>query len=477
MFVHLHMLIAFCIYFCALFIIGYFAYKKSKQSGDFILGKRSLNYWITALSAHASDMSGWLFMGFPAVIYANGLIECWTAIALTIGMYLNWHFIAPKLRRMTENYKSLTLPSFFQTRFNDQSGILRIVSVIFCLLYFTFYLSAGLTVFGHLFESMFGVYFNIGALFGIFVVFYVLLGGFVSIALIDFFQGIFLMCMILLVPLVALIKLGGLGEIITVAHAKNISLSLFPASKTGFLAMLSAASWGFGYFGLPQILTKFMGIDNPEKISHAKRVGISWQILSITGAVSVGLIGIAFFKDGLVNNEHIFIEMVKSLFPEFFAGIILCAISAAAINVMGGQALVSASVLAEDFYKKYFFRSENKNISQDIINKRVTLVSRLCVILMCFISYIVVIYGPHNTIYKLTNYAWSGLGCSFGPLVIVSLYSRINNRWAALSGILSGGIVAGVWPYFCESFPAMIVGFFTSFVAIYLTNFFMRDKV
>jgi sodium/proline symporter len=468
-------LLAFGLYFAILFLIGYIAYQKSLRSGDFILGGRSLNYWVTALAAHASDMSGWIFMGFPAVIYAHGLIEAWTAIGLTVCMYLNWVFIAPKLRTETERYHSLTLSTYLEARFADRSGILRIVSALFCLVFFTFYISANLVILGRLFDSVFGIPYCVGILLGCLVVFYILLGGFISISWIDFFQGIFLLCMIILVPVIAYQYIGGWGDIISAAQSKNISLSLMPSfSWKSWQSLLAAVSWGLGYFGMPHILTKFMGINDAQKIKRAKIVGISWQILSLTGATCVGLIGMAFFKHGLVNNEYIFIEMVKQLFPSFFAGMILCAILATTINVMGAQVLVSASVLAEDFYKKFFLAHYSDDLM--LLQKRIAFVSRVSVIFMCFVAYVIAFYSTGKTIYELVNYAWTGLGCSFGPLIILSLHTKIKNRFTALAGIITGGLVAGLWPLFNKTIPAMLVGFSMSLLVMFIGEYCLAGR-
>ncbi len=462
---NMEMLVAFGLYLTILGIIGFAAYRRSTQSSDFTLGARSLSYWVTALAAQASDMSGWLFMGFPAMIYTNGLCEVWTAIGLTFFMWLTWKCVAPKLRTMTEHYQSETLPSFFEERFQDTSGRLRLVSAFFCLFFFTFYIAANFVALGHLFESIFNLSYLTGIGIGSLMIGYILLGGFLSIAWIDFFQGIFLLAMIILVPCIALGHVGGTSAIMDQMQLKGLPLSIIPGSWSEILQALAAATWGLGYFGMPHIVTKFMGIQNPSELKKAMRVGLSWQIASLLAAVAVGVIGIAFFKDGIADPQLIFVTMTKTLFHPFFAGLILCAILASAVNAMGAQVLASASVLAEDIYKRFIAETDPA-----IARARIQSGSRYSVLLICLLAFIYAFYNREQKIYDLVYYAWAGLGCSFSPLVLIALHTRLNNRCAALAGILAGGLTAALWPFVHSSIPAMIPGFALSLLAIIGVN-------
>lgn len=462
------MLVAFGLYCAVLVVIGFLAYRRSRKAADFILGSRSLSYWVTALAAHASDMSGWLFMGFPAAVFMRGLPEIWTAIGLLFFMWLNWRLVAPKIRSVTEQYHSLTLPSFFEKRFNDPSGMVRLAGAFFCLLFFMFYISAGLVVLGHLFEAIFNVTYLTGISIGSLVVFYILLGGYLSIAWIDFFQGIFLLVMIIVVPTVAIRSLsGGWTSVIDAARLYHKPLQILP--EMSFIGIgqviMTAAGWGLGYFGMPHIVTKFMGIRDVGQMRKAMAVGLSWQAITLTAAVAVGLIGIAFFPNGLANNELIFVEMTKALFTPFIAGLILCAIVASAINVMGAQVLSSASVLAEDMFKRVM-----RSNSQAQLDHRVAWASRLSVILVCALAFVVAFYNRQQTIYDLVYYAWAGLGCAFGPLVLVALHTNVQSRWAALAGMVVGGLTAAIWPQFGTAIPAMIPGFIFSLLAIWFVE-------
>ncbi len=277
-------------------------------------------------------MSSWLFLAFPAALFLRGLPEIWTAIGLVVGMWCNWQFIAPKLRTVTEQYGSLTLSSFFEHRFDDRSGTLRTVSALFALLFFTFYIASSLVGLGRLFESAFGLTYHTGIIIGLAsAIIYTLLGGFIAVAWCDMFQGLFLLIMIIIVPVYATYILGGVSTVIDAAHAHNIPLTLFP-SLTGTLnSLLLAASWGLGYFGQPHILTNFMGIDDVRNIIYAKRVGITWQIIVLSASASIGLVGIAYFAQGLPNTELLFVIMTKELFYPLLAGFILCGILAATL--------------------------------------------------------------------------------------------------------------------------------------------------
>lgn len=450
---------AFSIYFSILLMIGYMAYQYSKKSSDFILGSRSVNYWVTAISVQASDMSGWLFMAYPGLIYANGLIKGWVAIGLCIGMFLTWQIIAKKLRVETEKYNSATLSSYFEHRFNDTSGMIRTVSAIFCLLFFTFYISAGFVELGRLFESILNIDYHVGISIGAIVVFYTMFGGFVSMAWIDFFQGLFLLAMLLLVPAIALTKVGGLAAVKLAAAASGKTLSILPTFSLATIKdiLFSALGWGLGYFGMPHVLTKFMGIDDAKNIQRAKYIGMSWQFLALSGAICVGLVGIAYFPHGLERNELVFIAMVKELFSPFFAGFILCAVLAAAINVIGAQVLSSASILVEDFFKKIGQFSK----TQLIWSSR-GLVFVIC-LLACYSA-----WTTTQTIFNLVKYAWAGLGCTFGPLLLVCLYSKMMNRYAALAGIVCGGVTGAFWPHLGIDIDAMIAGYCASLLGMLL---------
>jgi len=293
------------------------------------------------------------------------------------------------------------------------------------------------------------------------------MGGYLTLAWIDLFQGIFLMCVIIFVPLYILPKIGGWDSMVLSIKAKNLSTSLLPdySPKTLFIVVLEILGWGLGYFGQPHIITKFMGIRHVHEIGKSKMIGMTWMVISLTAATLVGLVGIAYFKGGLADSEQVFIEMVKETFHPFFIGFILCAVLAATINAMSSQVLVLSSSLTEDFYKRIFHKTAS--------SRELLIVSRLGVIVVALIAFLIA-YGKLSTIYSLVLYAWSGLGAAFGPLLILSLYSKTINKFGAWTGILLGGGISAVWPYINKHLsidvPMIIPAFFISFLSILLVS-------
>lgn len=461
---------SFISYFACIIAIVFFTLRNSKKSSDFNLANRSINYWVTGISAHASDMSQWLFMAYPAIIYTQGLMGCWTAIGLIVFMFLNWQYVAPGLRIATERYSSVTLSSFFEKRFNDNHGMILFLSAFFTLLFFTFYISANLVGLGRLFYSVLGLDYYLGITLGIIVVFFTLVGGYLSMVWIDFFQGLFLMGVVITVPLIALFYYGGFPAVIHAATAQHIPLSLMPSWSLETIKeiIFSAAGWGLGYFGQPHILTKFMAIDDVKEIKKAQRIGLGWMTLSMLGATLVGLVGIAVFSSSaLTSNELIFVTMVKSLFSPFIGGFILCAVIAAAINVIGAQILCAVSIIAEDFYKKVAINNKGQ--------KHIEFVSRLVVVVICTLAYIFALFST-QPLNNLVLYAWAGLGSSFGPLLLVALHSRVRSWQAAVAGIMTGGLTAAILPYITQEVPAIIPAYFLSFIAIYVAEYLSSSK-
>lgn len=463
-------LFAFFTYFLILLGIGLITHKKQSTSADFIVGNRSLSFWVTALTAHASDMSAWLFMAFPAAIFIKGVPGLWMAIGLIVGMFFNWQFIAKKLREETERLNSYTLSTYFERRFSDGSGVIRVLTALMSLVYLTTYLGAGVYAMGLLFNSIFGINYYVGLTVATSVVMtYTFLGGFVTVAWTDFCQGVFLLFVIVAVAITAYLNLpNGWQSIADVAHAKDIPLTLF--ENNHFYSWLTIVflilSWGLGYFGQPHIITKFMGIKTPSEIVKSKYLGMSWQILSLTAAGAIGLIGLAYYPEGLADPQLVFVEIVKQLFNPLLVGFILCGMIAANMSTMDSQILVCASVLSEDFYKHIF----RKNAAPH----ELLAASRAGVVIVSVIS-LGIAFFTSSSILNMVLYAWSGLGSSFGPLVITSLYDRRANRYGAIAGILVGGVVAGVWPFINHtitdiSIPSMIPGFFSGLFSILIVS-------
>lgn len=462
----LSLIFAFLVYFGLLLTVGIYFHKKQTSSAEFVMGNRSLNFWLVALSAHASDMSAWLFMAFPMAILLLGLGQIWIAGGLIVGMFLNWHFVAPKLRTMTEASNSYTLPSFFEKRFNDDSGLIRLLSAIVMIIFLVHYLAACLIAMGALLESLFGIEYMIGLTIAMLVVvIYTFIGGFTTVAWTDFFQAIFLLAMIIIVPVAAYFHVGGWDNIVSAASQKNIPLTLpylwdFESTLPLFLLALG---WSLGYFGMPQVITKFMGIKNASDLNKSKWLGMSWQTLALAAAATVGVIGIAFFPQGLSNPELVFVEMVKTLFHPFFGGLILCGIIAANMSTMDSQILVCASMMSEDLYRRFY--------KGGVSDKSVLRISQFSVVLVSFIA-LLLAADRSATILDSVSYAWSGLGASFGPLVLMSLYSNRVTRAGAVLGLLTGCLIVMVWPVLnpmimTMAIMPMIPGFFGSLAVIY----------
>ncbi|MBX7067695.1 MAG: sodium/proline symporter [Parachlamydiales bacterium] len=462
-------------YFSVLILIAVLSYRKQKSDKDFLIGNRSLNFWLTALSAHASDMSSWLFLAYPASIFTGGLISAWAAIGLTVGMYLNWQFIAPKIRTVTEQMGNLTMSGYFESRFSDTSGSIRLVSAAMSVLFFTFYISSGLVGMGILVENLFQLNYTVGISIGLIIVMlYVFMGGYRTVAWIDLFQGFFLLGVIVIIPTYLISSYGGMSPIMHAVKLKNLSSSIFPEMNalSIWTVLMTAAGWGLGYFGQPHIITKFMGIRKVDEIYKAKYLGISWQIIALSAATLVGLLGVYVFPQGLEHNEQVILDIVKTTLPPVFAGLVLCAILAATTNVMAAQVLVVASNLSEDFYKRIFRRHAS--------SKELLWISRAGVVFVCSIGFAIAFFKI-STIFELVQYSWSGLGASFGPLLILSLYRKSLNKYGAFAGILVGGLTAAIWPYFENKFgfpiPSLVLGFVLSTLAIEGISYIMRKRL
>lgn len=470
-----YILISFFLYFSLLLFAGILYHKKQTTVASYIMGNRSLNFWLVALSAHASDMSSWLFMAFPPSIFLLGLSQAWVALGLIIGMFLNWQFVAPRLRAMTEIYNCYTLSSFFEKRFKDDSGILRVISALVMVIFLTYYLSAGLIAMGNLLESLFDLNYLIGITVALVVmVIYTFIGGFNTVALIDLLQGIFLLIVLLLVPTMGYNYIGGWDTISFVAQQRHMPLSFTTGEDFhSILATLSLAlGWGLGYFGMPHIITKFMGIKHTSELNKSKWLGMSWQLLTLSASICVGIVAIGFFPEGLPNPELAFVEIVKTLFHPFVAGFILCAIIAANLSTMDSQILVCGSLMGEDLYLPL------KKVRPS--DRKVLWFSKFSVLFVSLIA-LALASNRSTTIMDTVFYAWSGLGSAFGPIVLLSLYSRSINKQGALAGIVVGTAVAMIWPtanLWLTDFviAPMIPGFLMSGIAIYVVSYITRHS-
>ncbi len=453
--------IMFVAYAALMLYIGFYFYRQNKNTEDYFLGGRSLGPVVSALSAGASDMSGWLLMGLPGALYASGLIESYIAIGLSIGALLNWSFVAKRLRIYTSVIaNSITIPDYFETRFDDDKHILRIVCAIVILIFFTFYVSSGLVGGAKLFEATFGIRYEYALTTGtLIIVTYTFLGGYKAVCWTDLLQGLLMMGALIVVPAVMLYHLGGFGEAMAVIEEiKPNALSM--GEGIGALSIVSALAWGLGYFGQPHILVRFMSIRSTKDIPAATFVGISWMVISLIGACFIGLLGIAYvhkFELTLQDPEKIFIVMSQLLFNPWIAGILLSAILAAIMSTASSQLLVSSSTIAEDFYKRIF----NKEAS----NKTVMNLGRIGVLLVALIAF-VISTDKESSVLSIVAYAWAGFGASFGSVMLFSLFWSRMTRIGAILGMITGAVMVVLWKnYLAELFNFPIYEIVPGFVA------------
>ncbi|CCO24685.1 sodium/proline symporter PutP [Maridesulfovibrio hydrothermalis] len=467
-------LLTFGVYLVFLLAVGWYFYKRTSNLEGYILGGRGLGGWVTALSAQASDMSGWLLMGLPGAVYLGGMNEAWIAIGLFIGTALNWIFVSSRLRVYTELTDTLTISSFFEKRFRDPTSLLRVGSAVIILIFFTIYSSSGLVAAGKLFESMFNMDYSVAVISGtVIIVAYTFLGGFMAVCWTDFFQGALMFFAIILVPILGTIDNGGISVIESEMAARNIATSLFhdgSGKALSVMAVISTMAWGLGYFGQPHILTRFMGISSVRELPKATIVALTWVVISLTGAVIVGMVAIPMF-DGLHggDQEKVFIYMIGKLFNPWLGGVLLAAILSAIMSTIDSQLLVSSSALTEDFYKKILRREASQ--------KELMLVGRLCVLVISIIALSMAL-TPGNTILGLVSYAWGGFGAAFGPVVLFALFSRKTTWVSALSGMIVGTVVLVFWKDagFGAQLYEIVPGFAANFVTITVVNMIAPQK-
>lgn len=468
-------LITFVIYIAAMILIGFIAYRATRNFDDYILGGRSLGSFVTALSAGASDMSGWLLMGLPGAIFVAGLSESWIAIGLIVGAWLNWLFVAGRLRVHTEhNHNALTLPDYFSHRFEDNSRLLRIFSALVILVFFTIYCASGVVAGARLFESTFGMEYGTALWVGAAAtILYVFIGGFLAVSWTDTVQATLMIFALLITPLFVILALGDMSTVVATIEAQNpANFDMFRGLS--FVAIISLLAWGLGYFGQPHILVRFMAADSVKTIPNARRIGMTWMILTLAGAVAVGFLGIAYFADhpelaGPVrdNGERVFLELVKILFNPWVAGVILSGVLAAVMSTLSAQLLVSSSALTQDFYKAFLRKSASQ--------VELVWVGRGMVLLIALIA-IGIASNPESKVLGLVSYAWAGFGAAFGPVVLISLLWKRMTRNGALVGMLVGAITVVVWKEFIGlGLYEIIPGFLFASVAIYVVSLMGKE--
>ncbi|WFP16656.1 sodium/proline symporter PutP [Citricoccus muralis] len=437
--------IALGAYFAAMILLGYLAYRRTTGHEGYMLGNRGLPPAVAALSAGASDMSGWLIMGLPGAIYLAGLIEAWIAIGLTLGAYINWLVVAPRLRAYTEvSRNSITIPSFFENRLRDRSRSLRIVSSIIILVFFTLYVSSGMVAGGVFFESAFGGDYVWGMLLVTAVTLaYTLFGGFLGASLTDVVQGLMMVVALIVVPVAAVIAVGGPGEAYTlISSLEPAHFDFFGGTgltSVTLIGVLSGLAWGLGYLGQPHVIVRFMALRHPREAKSARRIGITWQIVSLSGAVIAGLVGVAYVAQNnidLGDPETVVLLMSQALLHPLVAGFVLAAVLAAVMSTFSSQLIVCSSALVEDVLKVV---RKNPPAERTLVT-----LGRVCVLVVALIAAVLAL-NPQDSILGLVSFAWAGFGAAFGPVVLLSLFWRKLTHWGALAAMVVGTVTVFTW--------------------------------
>ena len=431
----------FCIYLLGMLIIGVIFYRLTGNLSDYVLGGRRLSGAVAALSAGASDMSGWLLLGLPGALYAAGMNQIWIAVGLSIGAFINWQFVAKRLRNYTEiTGDAITLPAYLENRFHDHSKALRITSALVILVFFTFYTSSGLVSGAILFEKSFDLDYSMALLVGaIVIVSYTFLGGFLAVSWTDFFQGILMFLALVVVPIVAIDDLGGWSK--TVSQIARINAEHIDVySGMSLISVISLMAWGLGYFGQPHILARFMAVKSDREIPKARLIGMTWMVISLYGAMMTGFVGIAYYANApLENPETVFISLSRVLFNPWVSGCLIAAILSAVMSTVDSQLLVCSSAVVEDFYRGLLRKKAGQ--------RELVRMGRFSVIAIAVLA-VMIARNPENSVLDLVAYAWAGFGAAFGPVVIFSLFWKRMTRNGALGGLILGAVTVVIWKQF-----------------------------
>ena len=466
--------ITFGIYLVFLIGIGVYFYYKTDSHESYVLGDRGVGYWVTALSAQASDMSGWSLLGLPGAVYLSGLTEIWVVIGLASGTYLNWKFVAPALRVQTEEYNSLTIPSFISKKLDDKKGYIRTFSAIVILFFFTIYSASGLVASGKLFDSLLGIDYKWGVIIGGgTIIIYTFLGGYLAGVWTDFFQGALMFFAIIVVPVGAYFNAGGIDGISAAMDAREISLNIFRYAKVlSFPVIISGLGWGLGYFGQPHFIVRFMSIDSADELWKSRIVAMIWVIISLLGAIAVGVTGIGVFSNVSEmggDAEKVFIFLIDKLFNPWLAGILYAAILSAIMSTISSQLLVSSNTLTEDFYRHIVKREKT--------NKEMIWLGRWCVMVIFVIaSYLAM--NPDSKVLEMVSYAWAGFGGVFSPVVLFTLYKKDLSWKSVLVSMIIATATVIIWKEtgLGKTIYEIVPSFIVNCICIYLFEKFRVFK-
>lgn len=474
---NIYTLVSFILYFLVMLAIGIMSFKRSKNMNDYFLGDRQLGSWSTAISAQASDMSGWLLLGLPGSILVSGLTESWIAIGLFIGTYLNWKLVAARLRKMSAAAgDSITIPEYLQNRFGSKSPVIRFVCAIIIFVFFLVYTASAFSSGAKLFEFVFGLDYKLSLTIGaLLIIAYTFLGGFLAVCWTDVIQGILMFGALVIVPIVCVCKtpdfMSVVNEAISSGELVSNYLSLFRSTDGGIAwqTIISGLAWGLGYFGMPHILVRFMAIKSADLIKKSRIIACIWAFVTLGAAVFVGVAGYSYLNapgneeilaqfNAIGDAERIFMFLSSILMPAVLAGVILCAILAAIMSTADSQLLVTASSVTADVFKL---------IKKDASEKTQMWISRTTVIAVAIMAYLLAL-DPNSSVMGLVSYAWAGLGAAFGPTILLSLFWKRMNIAGAGAGIVVGGVTVVIWEQFCDAtgIYSLLPAFILSLIAV-----------
>lgn len=450
-------LITMVLYLVMMLLIGFKFSKKNNSADDFYLGGRKLGPLVTAMSAEASDMSSWLLMGLPGVAYLTGVCDAfWTAVGLAIGTWVNWLIVSKRIRRYSQRINAITIPDFFSKRYNDKKNILNFIAALVIVVFFIPYTASGFAACGKLFNSLFGVDYHIAMIVcALIIVAYTTLGGFLAASTTDLIQSIVMTIALVVVVCFGTAKVGSVSAV--VENAKSLAgyfsvnstydAATGTASPYGIITIISTLAWGLGYFGMPHILLRFMAIEDEKKLTLSRRIATVWVVISMSVAIIIGMVGLAMTNSGalesLADSETIIVRIAGILseigiFPAFVAGVILAGILAATMSTSDSQLLAASSSVSQNILADFFHVKMSKK--QSLIAARIT------VLIISIIS-VIIAWNPNSSVFGIVSFAWAGFGAAFGPVVLLALFWKRSNRFGAVSGMVSGGVIVFVWKY------------------------------
>ena len=467
-------LIGFILYLAIVLVVGFLTYRKNKSHTDYYIAGRKLNHWVMALSERASGESAWLIVGLPGAAYGLGLMEFWAAVGSVLGILLYWVIIAKDLRIQSHKHNAITLPTFFAEKFGKHKSLIRIFSTLILIFFFTFYLAAQFNGAGKVLHVTFGLTTFQGILIGTAVIiFYTMMGGFLAVAWTDFVQGIIMFGTLVILPIVGFIELSHKDLPLFDPQYETLARNIFNG-KTGWAAIaltISGLSWAFGYFGQPHLLIRFMAIKDPEKIKKGRIIAYSWTIPAFTGAMLMGLVGFALFRDaGITDSENIMPYMANNLLPAWLAGLLISGAIAAMMSTADSQLLAISSSVMEDIYYKTF----KKKFSE----KALLTISRLITVGVGLLGFVIAITSK-DLVFALVSYAWAGLGSSFGPALICLLKWKKTTAQGVIAGMLTGALTVIIWSnidVLNNFLHARFVSFVFAFIAIFITSLATQEK-